>query len=1112
MPTRLYFKSASADTQIGYSFTNLNLEPTGAYFWRTLELSPTSGSTSTAIARSTELGPLIYPLELRVNPNIYYEWVSPPVDRVSSSRYVMIPQNQSGEYRRGGAAFFGNSPTTRFFINKNASRAYILDPFGFGGLGASRLIVYTSSYDGMINDLTTNLDAPPYSVVKDINVSQTPNYGFAAAVSNNDNVIFLGSDTIDAETGRLTVRAAYAPDYTQQKTITSSFTENYGFGYGGSLRSVLDCSADGTKLFVGEPDVPSGSNMGIGIVNFFTGSNFEIHRIITASYDMFPSESVTLINFGGDVKCSSDGNILAVGAVGASGSYGQVYIYTGSNYNLVKTLSSSADVSVALQNSFGFPIEMSDDGSVIIVGDYKNNRVHVYSGSNWQFRKILTASVSSSYSGLVLEEALEDFGYSLDCSSDGKTIFVGSPNATVENAFAEGSPLLSSGRIHLFTGSNWSTNTVYTSSTAFTSEQFFGSSIAVTRDTLDEVHIKGNAPYIHTLTKRGWIDDTIQLNICANQSANGANSTIGVRLDVINTLLNSNLFLTEYVKFPAELGNTNAKRIFTSSVRSDDGIFGTPGTPGPVFLHRGQRIRAILATMDAPGQTMGAGQTTTFTFNGSTATTDSNIFFSESITFMTTSSSPAVLYMTSVENDVTSSSTPAGDWNAAFPLTSSNLTASVRQYGHSLATSADGNLLAVGAYLASALSGAAYVYQSSSLTNIRNPQRMQFVKELKASDSQSRHRDYFGYSIDVAKDKSTIVVGAPNAIAGNISGSGKLYVYSGSNWNVEQIISSSNIIVSGNFGHSVRCSQDGNIIVVGAPNEVNPTNTGSVYVISGSSRNTITRLTGSVDGGSWQMFGNALAISYDGSTIVVGAPSASFTTQSQGAVYIYTGSNWQTRYLITESLSDRDRYFGYSVDCSADGKNVIVGSPGNVEDTGSTFLGNVYLYTHQNWSSALRILPVIETFQDPNLLTRYGHKVSCTADALIVYSSGKFCATPTVVTLFTGSLDNSISSGSSLLIKPSDFYNVGDFIAPDTYGTSFLYFRGTNESLFPTPNINSSSLVGADIACASNGLPFFVGIPQNPIAPAPYKEWVYPYVNVPLFGDPYINILSASRA
>lgn len=89
--------------------------------------------------------------------------------------------------------------------------------------------------------------------------------------------------------------------------------------------------------------------------------------------------------------------------------------------------------------------------------------------------------------------------------------------------------------------------------------------------------------------------------------------------------------------------------------------------------------------------------------------------------------------------------------------------------------------------------------------------------ETSITSSDSEPDDFFGYSVALSSDGSTLAVGARyKAIGGNMS-QGKVYVYTwnGSAWSETGIISSDGA-AEDYFGSSVAFSADGKTLAVGA--------------------------------------------------------------------------------------------------------------------------------------------------------------------------------------------------------------------------------------------------------------------------------------------------------
>jgi hypothetical protein len=181
------------------------------------------------------------------------------------------------------------------------------------------------------------------------------------------------------------------------------------------------------------------------------------------------------------------------------------------------------------------------------------------------------------------------------------------------------------------------------------------------------------------------------------------------------------------------------------------------------------------------------------------------------------------------------------------------------------------------------------------------------------------------------------------------------------------------------FAWVLALSADGNTLAVGAPGEASastdPANNaaadaGAVYVFSRASS------------GSWSQqaylkasnphaadgFGNAVALSSDGSTLVATAPFENGAAtgvngnQSQqavndaGAAYVFvrSGASWSQQAYLKASNTRANAYFGWASALSADGNTLAVsavgessaatGVGGNQADTGAADAGAVYLF------------------------------------------------------------------------------------------------------------------------------------------------------------------------
>jgi hypothetical protein len=213
----------------------------------------------------------------------------------------------------------------------------------------------------------------------------------------------------------------------------------------------------------------------------------------------------------------------------------------------------------------------------------------------------------------------------------------------------------------------------------------------------------------------------------------------------------------------------------------------------------------------------------------------------------------------------------------------------------------------------------------------------------------------FGAAVAFSGDGTTMAVGASHD-----AGAAYIFTRSGSAWTQQAMVKASNAGDLDSFGANLSLSADGNTLVVGAyfedgggrgvnpdgnDNSIGQAGAAYVFVRRGTSWSQQAYLkasnTGEMDDGD--TFGYSVAISGDGSTIAVGAPSedsnasgingnqADNSAVAAGAVYLFgrTGTTWaQQVYLKSDSPAEfkGGDLFGYSVALNANGTVLAVGS------------------------------------------------------------------------------------------------------------------------------------------------------------------------------------------
>jgi hypothetical protein len=261
--------------------------------------------------------------------------------------------------------------------------------------------------------------------------------------------------------------------------------------------------------------------------------------------------------------------------------------------------------------------------------------------------------------------------------------------------------------------------------------------------------------------------------------------------------------------------------------------------------------------------------------------------------------------------------------------------------GYSVATSADGSTVAIGAPYNRGSAGQVRVYTWDGST---------WTQRGGDIDGEAAG-DLSGSSVALSADGTTVAIGAGNNDAnGTNAGQARVYSWNGSTW-TQQGIDIDGEAAGDLLGYSVAMSGDGSTVAIGAPfNDGTGGNAGQVRVYTWNSTNWIQR-GGDIDGEAANDFsGWSVALSEDGSTVAVGARSNDGTGSDAGQVRVYTWNStaWAQRGgdIDGEAAGDES---GISVALSADGTTVAIGArynSGNVSYSGQV---RVYTWNSPTW-------------------------------------------------------------------------------------------------------------------------------------------------------------------
>ena len=349
-----------------------------------------------------------------------------------------------------------------------------------------------------------------------------------------------------------------------------------------------------------------------------------------------------------------------------------------------------------------------------------------------------------------------------------------------------------------------------------------------------------------------------------------------------------------------------------------------------------------------------------------------------------------------------------GTWSAPITLSTSGLPTG-GFIGGAMAVSANGQQVIAGAETTNTDTGAVYLYNETGGSWSNTPARTSLTPPTGMVGG------YFGEGLAVSANGQFLFVGT-RPTTGSTQGEIYAYSLSGGTWSNPMGLPMTGIPNGVDAGGVLAVSANGQVVVAGVPQENSAQ--GEVYVwtqnTNGTWKNPVAlALPSTLSGaGTISFFGQAVAISADGTEILAGAPGANNTI---GAAYVYTdtGGTWSTTPVMLSTNLANANSFGTSVALSPNGQTAFMGLPyGNS--------GYVYMSTKTGtWSTPVALsianLPVnavvgITLAQADNgeeLLTS-GYVVNADIGALFVYAS------PAATSLSDTPSATSVAPGSTL--------------------------------------------------------------------------------------------------
>tara|TARA_B110000090_G_C13361898_1_gene438761 strand:- start:365 stop:1819 length:1455 start_codon:yes stop_codon:yes gene_type:complete len=294
--------------------------------------------------------------------------------------------------------------------------------------------------------------------------------------------------------------------------------------------------------------------------------------------------------------------------------------------------------------------------------------------------------------------------------------------------------------------------------------------------------------------------------------------------------------------------------------------------------------------------------------------------------------------------------------------------AAVDRSGYSVSLSSDGSVVAIGAPNNDgngSNAGHVRVYQYS------NNEWTQMGYDI---DGEAKD-DWSGHSVALSSDGLIVAIGARYNSGG--AGHARIYKYSNSEWT--QMGSDIDGEASGDWsGYSVSLSDDGNIVAVGAINNRDSEyQSGHVRVYQFSS-NAWSQLGSDIDGEDISdQSGFSVSLSFDGSTVAIGAPSNDEHSYGAGHVRVYGYSNSQWTQMGSDIDGKGGDQSGRSVSLSSDGTIVAIGAVLSSRNGNNSGHVGVYQYSNNEWTQ-------IGSDINGNAHELSGRSVSLSSDGTVV--------------------------------------------------------------------------------------------------------------------------------
>jgi hypothetical protein len=999
---------------------------------------------------------------------------------------------------RGQGGAFGQSVA----LSGDGTTAIVGAPGAF--LGTGRVVVYKLT--------DSNVWAQQGSELAPLDEANQAEFGTSLALNDNGTIALIGGP-FDTRTGTndwkgaAWIFASSDGDWSQQgPKIVPSDAEVAHFGYS------LAMSSNASTLLIGGPaDQGAGTyEAGAAWIYERTGNTMTWTQLGTK---LQPADSTGVgagpcgpppsftgpcgARFGYSVSVSSDGTGAVIGGPNENQGSGAAWIYhklDGVWQEQSKLLAGDSDNSSGAPVNFGSSVALfcgqpcSADGATALVGgpgDSTNGGAAWFftqSGNNW-------SQLGSKRTGVSQERGAGAVGSSVAVSSNGSTALVGAPSDDGQK-----------GAVWVFvkSGSGWTQQGTKLVAPDAAPGDLFGSSVALSLggETALIGEYGAHGAWVFRRVNGAWapdaplasihgasvaLSDSGDTALIGDPSA-GSGGTVLVFTHTTGSWQQQGPALAGGVSSTARFGERLAL-----SGSGDTALIGAPGdTTTWLYTRSSAGVWSQGAELRAYGANLGYGGALALSGDGKTALIGygKGAFIDHAYAFARAQN---------------------GTWPQQGDLVSTGADTDP-DFGTSVALSWDGDTALIGGPSDNDDVGAVWKFTRSSSGNWS-----QAGNKVTANDEAASGG--FGTSVALSGDGVTAFVGGPGD---NVSAGAAWVLSQGGGAGSQPTTKLIAIDESGNaqFGINVSLSADGMTALIGGPFDSGSGTFGAAWIFTRVNNIWTQTQKLTVPGPVAVGFGQSVALSGDGTTALIGAPSGN---QGVGEAWVFTpsgpGGTWVPQgpsLVVNDCTGQTQCEFGWSVALSNNGSTALIGGPLDV-DAQNHAMGAAWVFTRANDNTWSRQGPKLTPNDPGQVAPEFGTAVSLSGGgdtALIggpLANSGPQADTRGGAWTFTRSPVDASWSQNGAMLAPVDESGQGQFGASvalsndastaliggpqDAVGTgaawvftkrqSGLYVQQGPKLFGPGPTVTAGAQFGSGVALSEHGDTALVGAQGN---------------------------------